>query len=91
MTNLGAAELAAGRGGDARRQLERALTMQKPDEGDPHLWAKTAFALARALRHEKAEPERAQQLAHQALDIFAGSGAGWVAEADDVRRWLRKR
>jgi tetratricopeptide (TPR) repeat protein/predicted Ser/Thr protein kinase len=86
LTCLGEAETALGRSDEAIAHLERGLTLTKRDA--PTDLALARFALAKALRAARREPERARVLATQALaDLRAANGmerfaivvAGWLA------------
>jgi eukaryotic-like serine/threonine-protein kinase len=85
LTCLGEAETSLGRIDEALAHLERGLTLTKRDT--PTDLALTRFAMAKALRAGKRDPDRAKGLATQALgDLRAANGMERFAIA--VADWL---
>ena len=77
-----------GRSGEAVPLLEKDLRWLEADKStDPDDLGEVRFALARALRDLKREPDRAAALATRARDDFLA--AKDTKKAEDVERWLR--
>ncbi len=88
LTGMGLAELAQGDAAHARVALEQALALRQATPGDPVERARTAFALARALRAAHGDPARARALAQSARSDYAGR-TGQEAALAEVDSFLR--
>jgi tetratricopeptide (TPR) repeat protein/predicted Ser/Thr protein kinase len=88
LTCLGDAETRLGRLDEALAHLERGLTLTKRDT--PTDMALARFAMAKALRAAKREPERAQELASEALEALRGA-AGMERAARAVAAWVERK
>jgi tetratricopeptide (TPR) repeat protein len=84
LTGMGLAELARAAPLRALPPLERALALRQATAGDPVELARTRFALARALRASRRDPERVRTLAQAARAAYAGRAGqeSMVAEID---------
>jgi hypothetical protein len=76
----------AGRPDDARPWLERAHAIRAQGERDPVRRAETAFALAQAMWHSRAERSKAHALAIEARRDLSGSTDKEALAG--VERWL---
>lgn len=79
-----------GRHREAIAYLERALAVRVAGEASKHDLGVARFGLARAL-DETGSEARALELAWQARDDFADSGAGATDRLADVEEWLAER
>ncbi len=87
-TALGEAYLEVGRAELAVELLAESLAQRSRPGRRPDLWAKNAFALARALRAVDREPERAHRLADSALAQYRREPMGFRAEIAAIETWL---
>ncbi|HZN94825.1 MAG TPA: tetratricopeptide repeat protein, partial [Myxococcales bacterium] len=88
MENYGRSLVGLGRGLEAIPVLERTLKWFEAEKApDPEDLGEVRFALARALRDTKRDPERAVALATRARDDFTTAKA--TKKADEVDKWLR--
>lgn len=87
-TALGEAYLDLGRAERALPLLEGSLAARAETDRRPDLWAKNAFALARALQMLDREPERASSLASAALERYRRGSASYLPEIEAIETWL---
>lgn len=91
LTDLGI--LLAGQQAHARASsvLAQALVIGKQNPGDPAQLARTRFAYAQTLWHDKDSRPRARQLAQLARDGYRESGAQNARLVAEVEAWLTQR
>ena len=92
LTGLGKVALARGRAPAALPLLERALTLREAAHGDPADFARTQFALARAVWEVGGKDRaRALDLAEKARAALAAGGKGATGDLAEVEVWLKAR